>query len=152
MRIYETMDIKSSQFEVLGYFLYPQIHSFRLYNEFEEVLLKALRSYQENEKEIEEYSYNCLEEERHSIIEQFLSYQEYLQRSYSKINLLYLLSRLPKSRNGVNEKFIGKLALKKLRERLTWNCDAKVIRSTINPERQKPCFFDVLNSHKVLRN
>ena len=116
------------------------------------MLLRSLRAYQENEKEIGEYVYNCVEEGRWGRMEEFLSYEGWVGRSYGKVVLWYLLSKVVKGKGGGNERYFVEMAGRALeRGGCSWSCDGKVVRSSVNPDREKAAYFGVLNSGEVLR-
>ena len=47
---YISLDIKSVQFETLGYFLTNPLNSFNLYSQSEDRIIRMVRSYQENHR------------------------------------------------------------------------------------------------------
>lgn len=52
LNLYETLDIKSVQFETLGFLVWQGMQVWAQEKEYEELLLRALRSYQDNTREI----------------------------------------------------------------------------------------------------
>lgn len=52
LNLYETLDIKSVQFETLGYLVYSGMQVWGQEKEYEELLSRAIRSYQDNTREI----------------------------------------------------------------------------------------------------
>jgi hypothetical protein len=52
LSIYETLDIKSVQFETLGYLIYAGMLTWGQEKEYEELLVRAIKSYQDNLREI----------------------------------------------------------------------------------------------------
>lgn len=84
-----------------------------------------MKSYQDNGKEIKEYAYKCLERNKLANLEEFLSYDNYVSRSYSKLVLWTVMAN--KFRGTTNEEYYIKKVLQILNSdtKLVFNSDYK---------------------------
>lgn len=99
-----------------------------------------------------QYTYKCLERRQLSTIEQFVSYDNWTDRSYSKTMLFRIYAN--KFKNTENDEAYCRLILKQLRKnkKLAMPCDLRVRESTVSSKRQTINIFGVFNSPKMLKN
>lgn len=104
-----------------------------------------------------QYTYKCLERGRLSAnLEEFLSYDDFTERSYSRLVMFLLLAN--KYKGTLNERYYlqriveALLLQQKQQFKPTFSCDYKRLESTVSLQRQVCSFFGVYDSPEVLLN
>ena len=151
LQILETMDIKAVQFDTLGFLYLRQIINYSLFDTNDALLVRMVRSYQENFRESSEYAYKAIKAASFAQCEENLCYHKHMEQSYNWSVLLYTLYLKHRAKPEADF-YLGEV-LERLKSPQTFNCDFRVFSNSVDPDGWSYSdFYGILNSPGVLRN